>query len=134
MSEAVAQPNKKPEETIIETTFGTVTSKRVIYFSNKGWIKSGAREDIPLKHVTSVRMEINRKAVFGVILCIIGFFLLEILIGLIPILFGVLLIWGSPMVVVNTSGNDKNKALGFPWTRGEAESFVDALRDQLTLD
>lgn len=136
MSEAVAQPSKKPEETIIETAFGTVTTKRVIYFANKGWFSGGSREDIALKHVTSVRKEINRRVILGVIFCIIGLFLIAegALLGIIPLIPGVLWIWGSPMVVVNTAGNDKNKAVGLPWTGEEAESFVDALRDQLTVD
>lgn len=44
---------------------------------------------------------------------------------------GILLVWGSPAVVVDTAGRDLNAAKGWPWTRGEANAFVDALRGQL---
>ena len=53
------------------------------------------------------------------------------IIGIIIIAVAALFLWGSPTVVVNTSGNDLNAAKGFPWLRGEATAFVDALRKQL---
>ena len=41
------------EQTFVENPFGTVTSKRVIYYRAKGWFSGGSREDIPLQHVLS---------------------------------------------------------------------------------
>ena len=51
--------------------------------------------------------------------------------GVVLILLAVLLLWGSPRVVVNTAGGDLNAAKGFPWKRDTAQSFVEALRKQL---
>ncbi len=85
----MTEPVVQAEQTFVENQFGTVTSKRVIYYRSKGWFSGGSREDIPI------------------------------------------LLWGSPSVVVNTAGRDLNAAKGFPWQRGEANAFVEALRQQL---
>ena len=138
---------QQTEQTIIENRFGTVTNKRVIYFCAKGWFGGGAREDIPLQHVTSVRSDITRgfiNGMLGLVLLFSGFgmlvtvlsqgFLGFLLISVPAILLlglGVLFLWGSPIVVVNTAGRDINAAKGLPWQRSEANAFVEALRAQL---
>lgn len=132
-----SHPNANPEQTLVQNPFGTVTSKRVIFFRAKGWVSGGSREDIPLQHVTSVRLDTSRSIVVGILLVIIGLPVtsaggaLPVIIGLVLALFGVLLVWGSPAVVVNTAGRDLNAAKGWPWTRGDANAFVEALRGQL---
>ena len=124
------------ERTVVENSFGTVTSKRVIYFRAKSWFRGGSREDIPLQHVTSVRLDTSRSVMLGILLLLVGLALLAgdggvKVIGLIVLGLAALLLWGSPAVVVNTSGQDKTAARGFPWQRGEANTFVEALRQQL---
>jgi hypothetical protein len=125
------------EQTFVQNPFGAVTSKRVIFFRAKGWLSGGSREDIPLQHVTSVRLDVARSIVVGVLLALIGLSCLAsgnfivACVGLLLVAFGVLLVWGSPAVVVNTAGRDLNAAKGWPWTRGQANTFVDALRGQL---
>jgi hypothetical protein len=125
------------EQTHVSNPFGTVTDKRVIYFRAKGWFSGGSREDIPLKHVTSVRVDIKRHPVVGIVLGLIGFAALAsgqagvVIGGLILIALAGLVLWGSPSVVVNTAGQDLSAARGFPWQRNEANAFVDALRRQL---
>ena len=132
MTDAVTQT----EQTFIENEFGTVTTKRVVYFRKKGWFSGGSREDIPLQHVTSVRLETSRSLLGGILLLLVGLGLLAAdggikIVGVILILPAVLLLWGSPMVVVNTAGGDLNAAKGLPWKRSAADSFVEALRKQL---
>ena len=128
--------NEQGEQTLMSGVFGTVTNKRVIYQRSKGWFSGGSREDIPLKHVTSVRLDITRHLLGGVLLVLIGLGCLggpgdtKILGGVLTAL-GVLLLWGSPAVVVNTAGQDKNAARGWPWERTAATNFVDAIRKQL---
>jgi hypothetical protein len=39
--------------------------------------------------------------------------------------------WGSPTVVVKTSGRTLKAAKGLPWQRQSADDFVEALRQQL---
>jgi hypothetical protein len=125
------------EQTFVQNPFGTVTSQRVIFFRAKGWLSGGSREDIPLQHVTLVRLDVARSIVAGILLTLIGLSCLGsgnavvACVGLVLVAFGVLLVWGSPAVVVNTAGRDLNAAKGWPWTRGQANAFVDALRGQL---
>ena len=118
MAEAITQT----EETFVENEFGTVTSKRVVYFRKKGWFSGGSREDIPLQHVTSVRLETSRSLIGGIFFLLVGLGLLAPeggikILGVVLILLAVLLLWGSPMVVVNTAGGDLNAAKGLPWKR-----------------
>lgn len=129
-------PENSAEQTFLKNDFGTVTDRRVIYFRSKGWLSGGSREDIPLQHVTSVRLEISRHLLGGVLLLLIGLGCLGIekggwIIGLGLIALAVLLLWGSPAVIVNTAGRDLNASKGLPWKRSEAEKFVEALRSKL---
>jgi hypothetical protein len=129
--------DEQGEQTLVSNAFGTVTRKRVIYNRAKGWISGGSREDIPLKHVTAVRLETSRSVLAGILLLLMGLPMLisgvfgGVLIGVVFIGIAVLLLWGSPAVVVNTSGNDFRPAKGAPWQLGDAKSFVEALRAQL---
>lgn len=54
---------------------------------------------------------------WGVVLVLIGLFLLLWVVGIIPLVFGILLLWGSPIVVVNTAGGDREGMQGWPWDR-----------------
>lgn len=125
------------EQTYVSNPFGTVTDKRVVYFRAKGWFSGGSREDIPLKHITSVRVDISRSIGVGIVLGLIGFFMLQageagvVIVGILLMVVAGLLLWGSPSVVVNTAGQDLSAARGFPWQRNEANAFVDSLRKQL---
>lgn len=132
MNEAVRQS----ESTFVENEFGTVTNKRVMYYRNKGWLSGGSREDIPLQHVTSVRLDTSRSIFIGLFFLLVGLAMLGAdgglkIIGLVLLFLAVILLWGSPLVVVNTAGRDLNAAKGWPWQRKTASEFVEALRTQL---
>ena len=119
------------EDTLASGVFGTVTDKRVIYQRAKGWFSGGSREDIPLRHITSVRLDTTRNILGGLLLLLIGLPFLAIGVGFILMALGVILLWGSPTVVVNTAGRDLNASKGWPWHRSDATHFVDAIRDRL---
>ena len=107
--------SEEAEQTFASGVFGTVTNKRVIYQRAKGWFSGGSHEDFPLKHVTSVRLETTRHILGGVLFALIGLGCLGApgggkLIGAALTALAVLLLWGSPAVVVNTAGQDKNAA------------------------
>jgi len=125
------------EQTIVSNEFGAVTNKRVIYNRAKSWFGGGSREDIPLQHVTAVRLEHSRQILGGSLLLLVGLsmlasdsaatkFLAFVVLGL-----SLLCFWGSPKVVVNTAGNDLRAAGGPPWQKNKAIEFVEALREQL---
>ena len=129
--EMVEQNLASAETEFVSNIFGTVTNKRVIYFRSKSWFSGGSREDVPLKHVTSVRVDTSRSIIGGIVLVILGLFTLKILIGILFLAFGILLLIGSPSVVVNTAGGDLSAMRGWPWMRGDAEAFASCLRQQL---
>lgn len=122
---------KQKEQIFVENIFGTVSDKRVVYFREKGWFSGGSREDVPLRHVTSVQLRKTRSPIWGIIFILIGLATLIAIVGVIPLAIGILLIWGSPTVVVNTSGGDLSVSKGFPWQSKFADEFVNALRKQL---
>ena len=120
--------------------FGTITDDRLTYFRRKTWLRGGSREDVPLKHVTSVRYDVARSVFLGIILILAGFGAMSsgsgsgIFASLLAFFFGALLLWGSPVVAVNTSGNDLNTMTSWPWNRGLAQEFTDTLRKKLFKD
>lgn len=119
------------QETAV-TPFGMVTSDHLIYNAQRGWLGERSRQDIPLRHIISVRLEIRRHPIFAILL-VLGALACQaadpigILISIIPLAFAVLLLWGSPIVRVNTINGDLPPASGLPWTRPEAEWFVAAV-------
>lgn len=128
--------SQQSESTFVENEFGTVTNKRVVYYRNKGWLSSGSREDIPLQHVTSVRLDTSRNVFIGLFFLFVGIFMLAAdsgikVLGVVFLVLAIILLWGSPLVVVNTAGRDINAARGWPWHRQKAAAFVEALRTQL---
>ena len=124
-------PEEQKEKIFVSNIFGSVSDKRVVYFRKKGWFSGGSREDVPLKHVTSVRIDKARSIVGGIIFILIGLATIYFVVGIIPLAIGILLLWGSPTVVVNTAGGDLSAAKGWPWQKEAAEEFVEALRKQL---
>jgi len=124
-------PEEQKEQIFVSNMFGSVSDKRVVYFRKKGWFSGGSREDVPLRHVTSVRIEKTRSIIGGIIFVLIGLATIYFVVGIIPLAIGILLLWGSPTVVVNTAGGDLSAAKGWPWQKEAAEEFVETLRKQL---
>jgi hypothetical protein len=130
MSEATAEVMQ------IENAFGTVTDRRLIYFRSKAWFSGGSKEVILLQRVTSVRLEISRPVLLVVPLLLLGLLFLRgdgvpAIIGGATIALAALLLWGSPVVVINAGARGLNKEKGWPWQKPEAEAFVETLRDGL---
>ncbi|MCD5425708.1 MAG: hypothetical protein LRZ92_04520, partial [Methanosarcinaceae archaeon] len=101
------------------------------YYRKKDWFSGGFREDIPLKHVTSVRIGKKRHIREGIIFILLGLITIPILIGIIPLVFGIYFLWGFPTVVINTAGHDLSGSMGLPWQTKDAEEFVDVVRNQI---
>lgn len=121
------------EEEKVETPFGVVTADHLIYNVQRGWFGERSRRDIPLSHISNVKLETRRHPIFGILLALVALACLAAgpmgtLIAIVPLAFAVLLLWGSPLVKVNTTdGGDLRTASGLPWTRPEAEWFVAAV-------
>jgi hypothetical protein len=122
------------ETIVFNNRFGEITNKRLVYFAKKGWFSGKSREDIPLKQVVSVRQETGRNIFSGLIWTVFGLILLVGVIGIVPLIYGILLLWGSPTVFVVTAGGTATRSVAFPWESKDAEEFVDALRNELFKD
>ena len=117
--------------------FGSVYPDRIAFYAKKGWFGGGVLEELPIRHVTSVRLETTRKTIIGAILALIGLVLMSnssggaILIGLFLLGLGVLLAIGWPAVTINTAGNDLRTSTGGVWQKPNAEAFVAAVKKAL---
>jgi hypothetical protein len=125
---------------MINNEFGTVYSDRVGFYAKRGWFGGGSLEELPMRHVTSVKLEIRRNLIGGLLLLIIGLFCFvahsvgAIVCGLVFVILAALALWGSPRVRLNTAGGDLRPAAGAPWQRNSAKAFVDAVRAALFTD
>jgi hypothetical protein len=119
------------EQPIVSNIFGTVTHTAV-RFNVKKWIFAGTSEEtLPIRHVTSVRVETSRHWIWGILLVILGLATLKIGVGILFLALAIILIWGSPKVVVNTAGGDLRPSVSWPWKRDDARLFEKALREEL---
>ena len=123
---------------IFSNAYGTVYKDRVTYIRGKGIFAGGSEEDVPMRHITSVRYDVDRRPVVSIIIIFIGVVALvdfsgwiANLIGLGMIVIGGIAIQGTPSVTVTTLGGDKEVMLGTPLTKKEARDFVKALKSQL---
>jgi hypothetical protein len=121
------------------TSYGTVTDRQVTFNYKKGVFQPVSREDIPIRHVTSVRVETRRHIFWGIIFGVSGVASLAnvgnspglIIAAAIFLGIALLLFWGFPRVVLNTAGGDLRPSVGWPWTKGQADVFVNSLRAEL---
>jgi len=117
--------------------FGEVFPDRIVVYSKKSWFGGGSREDLPIRHVTSVRFETARSVVTGIILVLLGLASFGsgsggvIFAGLLLIALGVVLLMGWPKVCVNTSGNDLQIMTGTFLQRQAAEQYVAEVKKAL---
>lgn len=120
--------------------FGMVTTLSVRYNEKKNLFAGIAKENLPMRHVTSIKLETSRHAIWGAILGVIGLIIFlagfqggagAVFFGAIILALGVFLIWGWPKVVVY-SGGQPHGAVSWPWTRGEADTFKKAVDRELS--
>jgi len=122
--------------THVHTRFGIVCGTEAVMV--KAARAGHAFREIPLDEIRSVRQVVERHTGMGV-----GFLILASVFY--PVLYhpvgfasatllslvGVLLMWGSPAVIITTKAGDSRRIKGAPWSFSEADRFVAALRDSL---
>jgi hypothetical protein len=116
--------------------FGAVQPDRIALYARKSWFGGGSLEELPIRHVTSVRLETSRSVVGGILLVLIGLGALYmggggIVVGLILAALGVVLLLGWPAVTINTAGNDLRRMTGTIFSKPAAEAYVAAVRKAL---
>ena|SRR5215472_1619287 len=129
------------EKILAEGIFGIVTTKRIIYRRDRGWMGDGYRTDIPLARLSSVSLLIKRQLLGVVLLAVLAIGTTVAYrvgaqeaawLGAVAIncgIYAVLMFWGFPVVSINTSNVDRvTIASAWPWHHREAEQFVEAIR------
>jgi hypothetical protein len=116
--------------------FGAVQADRIALYAKKSWFGGGSLEELPIRHVTSVRMETSRSLLGGILLLLVGMAVLVvggigIVVGLILAALGVVLLIGWPAVTINTAGNDLRRMTGTLFQKSAAEDYVAAVRKAL---
>jgi hypothetical protein len=118
------------------TSFGMVMSDYLILNVRQGWLRGVVHEVIPLRHVANVTLEFRHYPSLGILLALVAV-VSEVIarpigtvISTVPLALAVLLLWGLPLVKVDTAGGRLWCASGLPWTRPEAEWLVAAVEGQ----
>ncbi|MGY6529965.1 MAG: hypothetical protein ACXITR_08550 [Cyanobacterium sp.] len=121
------------EQIIIENCFGIVTTKTVTYKIEENYTPV-VKKTIPIKQVVSVQCYTDKMIFPGLFSIILGLVFLESIIGIIPLIFGIFMLWGFPTVNVVTTKRITTHSSGWPWQRKEAQAFTNALHNQLFKD
>jgi hypothetical protein len=138
----VAQPYGSPvgERETVSNRFGRVTNLAVYYNVKKNLFAGTKREDLIMRHVVAARLETSRHAIWGALLALIGVICLFVgidaqsggaILAIIPLAAGVFLLWGWPKVSVTATDGAARPSVSWPWTRSEAEKFVNGVSKEL---
>jgi hypothetical protein len=133
-----APPSDQGETTVVSNRFGTVTNLAVHYNVKKNLFAGTRREDLVMRHVVAARLETSRHAIWGGLLVLVGviWFMAGInsgsfILAMIPLAIGAFVLWGSPKVSVTAADGAARPSVSWPWTRAEAEAFVNGVSSQL---
>ncbi len=129
-------PPPVAERQTVSNRFGTVTNLAVHYNVKKNVFAGARREDLIMRHVVAARLETSRHAIWGALLALVGVILLftgsgASILAIIPLAAGALLLWGTPMVSVTAADGAVRPSVSWPWTRSEAEEFVNGVSKEL---
>lgn len=128
------------ETQTVSNRFGTVTNLAVRYNVKKSLFVDAKREDLIMRHVVAARLETSRHAIVGALLALIGIMWLfggiaaqsgAAIFALIPLALGILFIWRMQKVSVTAADGVARPSVSWPWTRAEAESFVNGVSKEL---
>ncbi|MGH3981519.1 MAG: hypothetical protein ACRDST_02200 [Pseudonocardiaceae bacterium] len=115
--------------------FGTVTNLAVHYNVKKNAFAGVKREDLIMRHVVAARLETTRHAVWGALLALVGVILFSgssaSILAIIPLAAGIFLLWGMQKVSVTAADGAARPSVSWPWTRSEAEEFVNGVSKEL---
>jgi hypothetical protein len=120
----------------VSNRFGTVTSLAVHYNVKKNAFAGVKREDLIMRHVVAARLETTRHAVWGALLVLVGAIWLfsgssASILAIIPLAAGIFLLWGMQKVSVTAADGAARPSVSWPWTRSEAEEFVNGVSKEL---
>jgi hypothetical protein len=133
-------PSPVTERQTVSNRFGTVTNLAVHYNVKKNAFAGVKREDLIMRHVVAARLETSRHAIWGALLALIGVIWLfagmaaqsgASILAIIPLAAGIFLLWGMQKVSVTAADGVARPSVSWPWTRSEAEAFVNGVSKEL---
>jgi hypothetical protein len=118
--------------------FGAVYEDRVCFNLRSGSMSGGGREELAVRHITSVRSGVDRSSGLGGFLALlfgVGFFVagcqsanpLALIIGLALPAIGAYKMAGQPFITINMSGGDRRRLVGGPFQKAAARDFARAV-------
>ena len=124
------------ERQVVANRFGTVTNLAVHYKVKKSVFTGVKTEDLIMCHVVAARLETIPHTIWGALLSLVGvawmFSGSVASIGaIIPLAAGIFLLWGMQKVSVTAADGAARPSVSWPWTRSEAEEFVNAVSKEL---
>jgi hypothetical protein len=87
-----------------------------------------------------LRLETSRHAIVGTLLAFVGIMWLfggmaaqsgAAILALIPLALGIFFLWGMQKVSVTAADGVARPSVSWPWTRAEAEAFVNGVSKEL---
>ncbi len=133
-------PPPVAERQTVSNRFGTVTNLAVHYNVKKNVFAGVKREDLIMRHVVAARLETSRHAIWGALLALVGVIWLfsgmaaqsgASILAIIPLAAGIFLLWGMQKVSVTAADGAARPSVSWPWTRSEAEEFVNGVSKEL---
>jgi hypothetical protein len=123
------------ERRTVSNRFGTVTNLAVYYNTKKSLFAGTKREDLIMRHVVAARLETSRHVTWGTLLALIGIVWLSAsgtsIMAIILLTAGIFLLWGMQKVSVTAADGVARPSVSWPWTRSEAEAFVNGVSKEL---
>lgn len=120
----------------LQTRFGSVTENQMV-FVRRGWFRT-RRRAIPLAQIASVRQDVRRFTGLGTLFLLLAAAAYAVLpqsagtwAATLVSIVGAILLWGSPAVVITTTGGYTRRLIGTPGSFAEADRFVSGLRRAL---
>lgn len=133
-------PAPATERQTVSNRFGTVTNLAVHYNVKKSLFAGTKREDLIMRHIVAARLETSRHVTWGTLLALIGIIWLFAgmaaqsgvsVLSIIPLAAGIFLFWGMQRVSVTAADGVARPSVSWPWTRSEAEAFVNGVSKEL---
>jgi hypothetical protein len=121
------------ERQTVSNRYGTVTNLAVYYNVKKNIFAHAEREDLVMRHVVAARLEMTQRTSLGLLLALAGIICLHstVILAIILLIVGIFLILRKPLVLVTAADGVIRPSVGWPWTRSEAEEFVNGVRKEL---
>jgi hypothetical protein len=123
------------ERRTVSNRFGIVTNLAVYYNTKKSLFAGTKREDLIMRHVVAARLETSRHVTWGTLLALIGIVWLSVsgtsIMAIILLAAGIFLLWGMQKVSVTAADGVARPSVSWPWTRSEAEAFVNGVSKEL---